>query len=72
MHFHFELRLQDIDGSGVAMIITPERKEKMDFAYLIWTEPYKILSPRLGEEPRLFAFVWPFQKVVSNVNIRGM
>lgn len=61
---------KEVDGSGVGMIITPERKEKMDFAYLIWTEPYTIVSPRPGEEPRVFSFVWPFQANVSYLNFR--
>jgi hypothetical protein len=36
----------------------------MDFAYFIWTEPQAMVVPRPGEEPRLFAFIRPFQPLV--------
>ncbi len=36
----------------------------MDLAYFIWTEPQAMVVPRPGEEPRLFAFIRPFQPLV--------
>lgn len=40
----------------------------MDFAYFMWAEPFAMVVPRPGEEPRLFAFVRPFQLPVNNYN----
>lgn len=56
---------QKVDAATMGFIATPERKQIMDFAYFMWTEPYVMVVPRPGEEPRLFAFIRPFQ---PNVN----
>lgn len=53
----------------MGFIITPERKKKFDFAYFMWAEPYNMIVPVPGEEPRLFAFIRPFQ---PNVNCLSM
>lgn len=55
---------QEVDASAIGFISTPERKLVMDLAYFIWTEPYAMVVPRPGEEPRLFAFIRPFQPLV--------
>ena len=47
------------------MIATPEQKKAMDFAYFFWAEPHAMVVPRPGKEPRLFAFIEPFQPNVK-------
>lgn len=49
----------------MGFIATPERKSKMDLAYFMWTEPHTMVVPLPGEEPRLFAFIRPFQPQVN-------
>ncbi|KAI9566014.1 hypothetical protein GHT06_009813 [Daphnia sinensis] len=55
---------KEVDALVNGLTPTPERKKKVDFSYFIWTEPYAMVVPRPGEEPRLFAFVRPFQSLV--------
>ncbi|XP_046446908.1 uncharacterized protein LOC124196138 [Daphnia pulex] len=55
---------REVDGSPVGFIPTPERAIKMDFAYFLTAEPHAMVVPRPGEEPRLFAFIRPFQSSV--------
>ncbi|EFX80578.1 hypothetical protein DAPPUDRAFT_318460 [Daphnia pulex] len=50
-----------VDGSARFITETLERKKLVDFAYFMWAEPIAMVVPRPGEEPRLFAFVRPFQ-----------
>lgn len=56
--------IQEIDGIGSGFVPTLDRLEKMDFAHFVWFEPYTMIVPRPGEEPRLFAFIAPFQPQV--------
>lgn len=49
----------------MGFIATPERKEKMDLAYFMWTEPHTMVVPQPEEEPRLFAFIRPFKHQVN-------
>ncbi len=37
-----------------------------DFAFFMWAEPLAMVVPRPGEEPRIFAFVHPFQSTVTH------
>jgi hypothetical protein len=55
---------QEVDASAIGFIATPERKSVMDLAYFTWTEPQAMVVPLPGEEPRLFAFIKPFQPIV--------
>ncbi|KZS03572.1 Uncharacterized protein APZ42_033783 [Daphnia magna] len=55
---------KEIDGSTMGLIATPERKKMIDLAYFMWTEPFNMIVPKPGEEPRLFAFIKPFQSWV--------
>ena len=54
-----------MDGLAVPAIATPDRKKFTDFAYFIISEPNAIVVPRRGEEPRLLAFIRPFQQSVG-------
>ncbi|EFX66287.1 hypothetical protein DAPPUDRAFT_116519 [Daphnia pulex] len=55
----------EVDACGNGLIATPERKSaNLDFSYFIWTELYSMIVPLPEEEPRLFAFVRPFQPTV--------
>ena len=49
----------------------PQLKEpkKMDFAYVMWAEPYAMVVPRSGEGPRLFAFIRPFTPMVITISV---
>jgi hypothetical protein len=55
---------QVIDASAMGMIATPVRKKLVDLVYVIWTESFVMVVPVPGEEPRLFAFILPFQSTV--------
>ena len=55
---------QEIDAIAPGMIATPERNKMVDFAYFYWAEPHAMVVPRPGEEPRLLAFIQPFQPIV--------
>ena len=57
--------MQEVDALVNGLAVSPERKKIMDFSYFIWTEPYSMVVPQPGEEPRLFAFVRPFQTTVK-------
>ena len=57
--------LQKVDALAVGVYPTPERKNKMDFGYIIIAESYCMVVPRPGEEPRLFAFIRPFTPKVN-------
>nr|CAH0102495.1 unnamed protein product [Daphnia galeata] len=54
----------EVDACTNGLIATPERTKNLDFSYFIWTEQYSMVVPQPGEEPRLFAFVRPFQPAV--------
>ncbi|EFX79723.1 hypothetical protein DAPPUDRAFT_103904 [Daphnia pulex] len=55
---------KEIDASSLGFIPTPERKKVVDFAYFLSAEPQAMVVPRPGEEPRLLAFIRPFQSSV--------
>ena len=57
--------MQEVDALVNGLAVSPERKKIMDFSYFIWTEPYSMVVPQPGEEPRLVAFVRPFQTTVK-------
>ena len=57
---------KNIDAMCAGFIITIDRKEKMDFVYAIVTDLWTIVVPVPGEESRLFAFIGPFQPMVSH------
>jgi hypothetical protein len=65
MLFHFPSK-KEADASSVGFIPTPERKSMFDFAYFLLAEPQAMVVPRPREEPRLFAFIRPFQPTVRN------
>ena len=55
----------------VGTIATPERKKLMDFAYIMWAEPYAMVVSRPEEESRLFTFLRPFTTTVTCIlNLR--
>ncbi len=56
---------QSIDGINSAFVITLDRKERMDFTYMAWSEGFGLVVPSPEEESRLFAFIGPFQPTVS-------
>ena len=62
----FYFMKKEADASSVGFIPTPERKTMFDFAYFLLAEPQAMVVPRPGEEPRLFAFIRPFQPTVRN------
>ena len=53
-----------MDAIARGMTASPDRAQKMDFAYFVWMEPYVMVVPRPGEEPRFFAIIKPFQPIV--------
>ncbi|XP_046447431.1 glutamate receptor ionotropic, kainate 2-like isoform X2 [Daphnia pulex] len=55
---------KELDGSSRFIIATYERMKSTDFAFFMWAEPLAMVVPRPGEEPRIFAFVHPFQSTV--------
>ena len=55
---------QEVDGIATGLIATPDRAIHVDFAFILWEEPYVMVVPRPGEEPRLFAIIKPFQPIV--------
>ena len=59
--------VQEVDALNVGTIATPERAKKMDFAYIMWAEPYVMVVPRPEEEPRLLAFIRPFTPMVISL-----
>ena len=63
MNYAYALK-QKVDGSSRFIIENPERKQLANFAYFMWAEPFAMVVPRPGEQPRLFAFVQPFQPMV--------
>lgn len=60
---------QDIDGIACSFSISLDRKERMDFSFLTWSEAYRLVVPRPGEESRIFAFVRPFQPTVRSSRV---
>ena len=47
-------------------IATPERRKNIDFPqFFVWAEPYAMVVPHPEEEIRLFAFIRPFQPMVT-------
>ena len=62
--------IQEVDVLSAGMIPSIERKKTVDFAYMTWTEPYAMVVPRPNfNKERLFAFVLPFQPIVSEHSI---
>ncbi|XP_046452808.1 glutamate receptor ionotropic, delta-2-like [Daphnia pulex] len=55
---------KEVDGSALPVVTNAERIKNVDFAYFIMSEPQVMVVPRRGEEPRLFAFIRPFQQSV--------
>nr|CAH0102497.1 unnamed protein product [Daphnia galeata] len=55
---------KEVDALVNGFAATPERTKNSDFSYFIWTEPYSMVVPQPEEEPRLFAFIRPFQTTV--------
>lgn len=61
---------QMVDASSMGFIVTPERKQLIDYAYFMWAEPQAMVVPRPEEASRfLLAFVRPFQSQVNCVCI---
>lgn len=56
---------KDVDGILGAFYLTMDRKQRFDYTYIVWSEDFFIISPVPGEENRLFAFIGPFQPMVS-------
>ena len=56
---------QEVDGTISSFIASPDRKERMDFTFFLWTEPCTLLVPTPELESRLFAFIRPFQPMVK-------
>jgi hypothetical protein len=42
-----------------------DRVERFDFTNFVLAEDFRLVVPRSGEESRLFAFIGPFQPMVS-------
>ena len=64
------LRIQNIDAICGGFIITPDRKERVDFvSHPYWAETQDLVVPVPGEESRLFAFIRPFQPKVIHALI---
>ena len=61
--------VQEVDALNVGTMATTERAKKMDFAYIMWAEPYAMVVPRSGEGPRLFAFIRPFTPMVITISV---
>jgi hypothetical protein len=59
------IRKKELDGSSRFVIATYDRMKSTDFAFFVWAEPLAMVVPRPGEEPRIFAFVYPFQSTVT-------
>ena len=38
----------------------------MEFTSMVWTEPFTLIVPKPEEESRLFAFIRPFQPLVTH------
>jgi hypothetical protein len=64
MSFFF-VCLKNIDGITPCFYLTMDRVERFDFTTFIWSEGFRLIVPRSGEESRLFAFIGPFQPMVS-------
>ena len=48
-----------------AYIITPDRKNRMDWANMaVWSEALGLIVPKPTEESRLFGFIGPFKPKV--------
>ena len=37
----------------------------MEYTSMVWTEPFTLIVPKPEEESRLFAFIRPFQPLVT-------
>jgi glutamate receptor, ionotropic, invertebrate len=44
-----------------------DRVERFDYTASTWSEPFSFVAPRPGEESRLFAFIRPFQPMVTRI-----
>nr|CAH0101184.1 unnamed protein product [Daphnia galeata] len=60
----FFVGLKNIDGITPCFYLTMDRVERFDFTTFIWSEGFRLVVPRSGEESRLFAFIGPFQPMV--------
>lgn len=64
----FKSILKEADALIGTLLVTPERKEKADFTFLAWSEPFVLIVPKPEQESRLFAFIRPFQPLVGHKN----
>ncbi|XP_045025959.1 glutamate receptor ionotropic, delta-1-like [Daphnia magna] len=55
---------KEVDVYSNGVVATPERKQKVDLTYFIWTEPYSMVVPQPEEQSRIFAFIYPYQPMV--------
>ncbi|KAI9566009.1 hypothetical protein GHT06_009808 [Daphnia sinensis] len=62
IHLVSNKRVVDVYSNGV--VATPERKQKVDLTYFIWTEPYSMVVPQPEVQSRIFAFIYPYQPMV--------
>ena len=60
---------QEVDEILTGFVVTPDRKERMDFTFAVWIEPYTLLAASPNEESRLFAFIFTFQPTVISCSI---
>lgn len=59
------MREREVDVYSNGVVATPERKQKVDLTYFIWTEPYSMVVPQPEEQSRIFAFIYPYQPMVN-------
>lgn len=64
-NFPFYSDTKEVDGLLAGLVITPDRKERMDYTSMIWTEPFTLVVPKPEQESRLLAFIRPFQPLVN-------
>ena len=61
---------QKLDGSSRFVIPTYDRLKSVDFAFYMWAESLGMVVPRPGQQPRIFAFVHPFQSTVDDLLVQ--
>ncbi|XP_032796243.2 glutamate [NMDA] receptor subunit 1 [Daphnia magna] len=55
---------KNIDGITGSFYLTMDRAERMDYTFHTWSDGFRLVVPRPGEESRLFAFIGPFEPMV--------
>ena len=55
---------KEADISGMAIAVTADQLQQIDFSYPCALATYQMLVPAGHEESRLFAFARPFQPLV--------